>query len=278
MTIDWHSYFSDECQKFIAPRMDGIIGAMSLTLATVLLIAAGRGKSWALSLLLVVGFADLGYWGFRTIYGTHDIHVHTFVDLETYRKSQIVPPAQPPGRLQISEIHGNGAMILGWSLTSGYVGLSPSRSLDYHTGAVLRTAGTTWRYADEQWHAVDGLPRLRWYDSASHEAGDIAVTKDRPGHVEVRVCTNATKKLDFIESYHPNWRATIDGRPVEVVRAEGDFQGCVVPAGEHDVEFHFDPVYRTWGRWLSLAGLCLTLATALWMARGRESTMNPIPS
>ncbi len=271
--INWSQVFSEECQKFLSPGYPGAFGAMSLTVATLLLIAAGRRTSWALALLLVVGFADLGYWGLRTIFGTHDTPVHTFVDLKTYKKSQVIPATKPHGRLQIDEIHGNGAMMLGWSLTSGYVGLSPPRSLDYRTDAGLRAAGTTWRYVEEQWQSVDGLLRIRWQDATRDTSNTLDLTIDRPGHIEIDTVTHEPRMLVVAESYHPDWHVTVDGNPAEIIRADSDFQGCIVPSGKQRVVFHFDPVSRTYGRWLSWAGLGVTLVGALWLARRRESTM-----
>ena len=37
------------------------------------------------------------------------------------------------------------------------------------------------------------------------------------------------------ESYYPNWHATVDGRPAEVLAAEGAFLALRVDPGEHDV-------------------------------------------
>ena len=53
-------------------------------------------------------------------------------------------------------------------------------------------------------------------------------------------------------TFDPSWTATIDGRRVESLRADGFLTAVPVPAGEHEVVF----VYRN-GR--MLAGLALTL-------------------
>ncbi|MDX1963197.1 MAG: hypothetical protein SFX18_08585 [Pirellulales bacterium] len=62
------------------------------------------------------------------------------------------------------------------------------------------------------------------------------------------------------ESYHPGWRGTCDGRPVPVVRANGDYLACGVPAGGRQVTLEFAPWSHTLGRWLSLFGLGLCAA------------------
>ncbi len=41
--------------------------------------------------------------------------------------------------------------------------------------------------------------------------------------------------------WHPWWRATLDGAPVEILKANVIFRGVVVPAGRHTVRFTFHP-------------------------------------
>jgi hypothetical protein len=270
--MPWNQVVTQDCQKFLAPAGAGWFGAIVITAATLLVIAARRRATWVVPLLLIVCFADLGYWGFRSIYGTSDTPVHTYVDLATFQRSQLTPPGTPPGRVHIADIHGNGAMMLGWSLTSGYVGLSPPRSLDYGTEVTQRLAATSWRYDNNHWKRIDGLPRIRWkIDGVAVE--NINVLTDRSGHVEISTNAPQPRSLVFAESHHPSWRATIDGQPTEIVVAHSDFQSVNVPAGEHRVVFQFDPVHRTCGRRFSFTGLTLAIVIAAWMMRRSRSTM-----
>jgi uncharacterized membrane protein YfhO len=41
--------------------------------------------------------------------------------------------------------------------------------------------------------------------------------------------------------WHPWWRATVDGTPVEILKANVLFRAVVVPAGRHVVRFTFHP-------------------------------------
>lgn len=59
------------------------------------------------------------------------------------------------------------------------------------------------------------------------------------------------------EAYHPDWTATIDGRPTEVHRAEAALLSVFVPPGSHEVVFQFKPP-----AWYSL---CLALGTISWI-------------
>jgi len=51
------------------------------------------------------------------------------------------------------------------------------------------------------------------------------------------------KFLVFTDSFHPGWRAALDGRPVPLYRANLAFKGLVVPAGRHEIEFSFSPSF-----------------------------------
>jgi uncharacterized membrane protein YfhO len=83
---------------------------------------------------------------------------------------------------------------------------------------------------------------------------------DRPGELVVNVEANGRQLLVVADSFHAGWRATVDGRPAEVLRVNGDFLGCPVDSGRHEVRFVFDPWSLRWGRQMSLAGLALIVA------------------
>ena len=69
------------------------------------------------------------------------------------------------------------------------------------------------------------------------------------------------------ESYDDGWTAAIDGQPVEIERVNGDFLGCVVPVGEHDVTIEFRPAHLKWGKSISLFGVFVAAVLAASSAR-----------
>ena len=62
--------------------------------------------------------------------------------------------------------------------------------------------------------------------------------------------------------------ARVDGNEVELLRAYGDYMACPVPAGQHLVEFSFEPQSWRLGLALSAAALLLLL---LWLALALRS-------
>ncbi len=100
-------------------------------------------------------------------------------------------------------------------------------------------------------------------------SGQVLIQRDRPGRVELRVEAPGRKLVTLSESYHPGWQARIDGQPAEVLRVNGDFLGCAVGPGAHEIHFEFRPRSLQAGAALSATGLivlfslsCVLLAHA----------------
>lgn len=49
------------------------------------------------------------------------------------------------------------------------------------------------------------------------------------------------------DSYARGWQARVDGRPAEVLRANGRYRAIPVPAGKHRVELRYGPPGAAWG-------------------------------
>jgi hypothetical protein len=100
--------------------------------------------------------------------------------------------------------------------------------------------------------------------------GYATLVNDRPGRLEVHVDCCDWRLLVISESYHPGWQATIDGRPERLLRVNGDFLGCLVPGGRHEVRLAFRPASLRWGLFLSGAGFLLTLILVAVPRRAEE--------
>jgi uncharacterized membrane protein YfhO len=69
----------------------------------------------------------------------------------------------------------------------------------------------------------------------------------------------------------------VDGRAEAVERANGDFIGVVVPAGEHTVSLEFSPTHLAVGRAVTLAGLAVAAAlasAAVFLTKRRGARVN----
>jgi uncharacterized membrane protein YfhO len=62
-------------------------------------------------------------------------------------------------------------------------------------------------------------------------------------------------------SYHPNWRARLDGEAVETIMLSPGYVGVRANAGEHELEMTYQP--PRWTRGLLWAGLALLVLAAI---------------
>ncbi len=93
--------------------------------------------------------------------------------------------------------------------------------------------------------------------------------------VELSVQTPADGILLLTDVFYPGWRATVDGRPAELLRADYVFRAVRIPAGEHVVRMDFRP--RTWqvGFGISLVTWLALAAVAAREFRRRKAACPP---
>ena len=74
-------------------------------------------------------------------------------------------------------------------------------------------------------------------------ASSIALKSYKPNHLVFETENAHDGVAVFSEIYYPDgWQVTIDGKPVELARADYVLRALYIPAGKHTVEMHFDPV------------------------------------
>ncbi|MEZ4368929.1 MAG: hypothetical protein R2939_22010 [Kofleriaceae bacterium] len=95
-----------------------------------------------------------------------------------------------------------------------------------------------------------------WRQPSPGDAPDIValVTASAPTTFVVR------------ESWHPRWRAFVDGAPATVRRVTPDFPAVDVPAGTHTISLRFDRPWWAWASWLLIP---LAIATGALVSRRR---------
>jgi uncharacterized membrane protein YfhO len=76
--------------------------------------------------------------------------------------------------------------------------------------------------------------------------------------------------LVLADTWYPGWRATVDGAPTEVLRANHAFRAVRLEAGEHVVDMVYRPTSVLVGGAVSLAALALLLVAASLLVRTRE--------
>jgi hypothetical protein len=104
------------------------------------------------------------------------------------------------------------------------------------------------------------------------QVGNLAYKADivsyEPERVVIETDGAGAGWLVLTDAWYPGWRATVDGSPVDIARADVLFRAVPVPAGRHRVEFVYAPVSLWIGAGISL--MTLALGAATWLALGRK--------
>jgi hypothetical protein len=272
-----------------------------LAVVSALLIAAGRGRPWAISALVVTVVLDQGTWGYAYVYayGPRAERVQSL--------KQLVASIPAPAGVAANDVvfvprlggpPGNLSVLRNVRLSTGYTGLMPERVHDPADPVFQRAGGVAWRINGEVWTRVAGtMPRARLVSIAQQsqdvpaaiasidlarvalvttpvkplagEPGSARIVADRPGAIEVQTTAPGPQLLIVTERFHEGWRATEDGTPISLVRVYGQYLGCVVSPGTHTIALRFAPASLRAGLITSGAGVMLTLA-ATWFLRRRS--------
>ena len=99
-------------------------------------------------------------------------------------------------------------------------------------------------------------------------AADVLFTAIDEEHLRLDAAPACAGVLVLSDNWYPGWQATLDGRPIEVLRADAAIRAVAIPAGSHRVEMRYRPSSLFWTATLSLVTLGVVLTAALWPERG----------
>lgn len=94
--------------------------------------------------------------------------------------------------------------------------------------------------------------------------GSAQIVRYETDRVVVRTKTDGTGILVLSDNYYPDWRARVDGQDSPIYRANYTFRAVVVPQGEHEVIFLYEPASVRIGLAISLMSLVLWLFMVKW--------------
>jgi len=90
-----------------------------------------------------------------------------------------------------------------------------------------------------------------------------------PEHIAIDVNASQPGYLVLTDAYYPGWVATVDGRPVEIERADIMFRAVKVSAGQHRVEMSYQPQSFSLGLLISI-GLVVIIG-GVWLIMRRRN-------
>jgi len=97
------------------------------------------------------------------------------------------------------------------------------------------------------------------HQTTAEDLGSATVQEWLSTKVTVRAEAKQNCVLVLADAYYPGWKATIDGEPADIFPVYYVFRGLLLPAGEHTIEYVYDP-------WTFRAGL--TISTMALLASG----------
>ena len=101
--------------------------------------------------------------------------------------------------------------------------------------------------------------------SAADSASVIELAEYDSDYIIYNVDAKKDELALFSEVYYPHgWKVTIDGEPVEMLRANYTLRALPVPAGEHVVKFQFDPTSIRVTDTIAYIALAIMVLLAVW--------------
>ncbi len=99
--------------------------------------------------------------------------------------------------------------------------------------------------------------------SSESPRGEATITVFKPRQITVQAKAPQAGILLLNDRWHEHWHATVDGKPAPLLRANFLMRGVALPAGEHTVEFRFDPPHGALSVTLSAVAVGAVLLLAL---------------
>jgi Bacterial membrane protein YfhO len=109
--------------------------------------------------------------------------------------------------------------------------------------------------------------------------GEVTVETYEPERVVLSADSEWDAVLVLTDTWDPGWRATVDGQPAAVLRANHALRGIMLGPGQHRIEFSFEPSWLLPGAIVSISSLAVTALWAVlptrWLSRGKRSRGRP---
>ncbi len=124
--------------------------------------------------------------------------------------------------------------------------------------------------------------KLSGFNPSPDPAASIALTSYKPNHLTYKTSSSSDQLAVLSEIYYDKgWNAFIDGKPADFVRADYVLRAMKIPAGQHVIEYKFEPAVVATGEKISLACSALLLifaAFAAWKEFGKKDGNAPEPN
>jgi hypothetical protein len=112
--------------------------------------------------------------------------------------------------------------------------------------------------------------QLKGYTVSFDSSASIKLTDYHPNRLKYKSTASSEQLAVFSEIYYqPGWNAYIDGKPADHFRANYILRAMRIPAGEHVIEFKFEPAHYFTSEKISMAGSVLLIVFLIGLIAGQ---------
>jgi hypothetical protein len=99
--------------------------------------------------------------------------------------------------------------------------------------------------------------------SKDENSAEVEFTSYGMDQSRINVTSPRAGFLVITDLYADGWKAKVDGQPTPVLIADYAYRAVYLPAGEHEIEFYYQPVVYTAGKLLTFFGLLVLVSLAI---------------
>ncbi|MEW6208661.1 MAG: YfhO family protein [Acidobacteriota bacterium] len=93
--------------------------------------------------------------------------------------------------------------------------------------------------------------------------GEAIIVEDRRNRVVIKTRCAEDSILVLSDNFYPGWKASVDGKPSMILKANCTMRAVQLPAGEHVVSFEFAPATLKVSIYASLASLMIVIGALI---------------
>ena len=101
-------------------------------------------------------------------------------------------------------------------------------------------------------------------------SGEAKLLRRDALHVEIAATTSVPAYLVLTDSYNPDWKVTVNGKPAPLLRANQMFRAVALSPGTHRITFRYRPLSLQWGAAVTLMA-ALAIGLFAWRRPGRRN-------
>jgi hypothetical protein len=118
----------------------------------------------------------------------------------------------------------------------------------------------------------DGFEPVPGSDGGTTEPVPVVVAGEGGSWINLAVTTPTAGFVVLTDTFYPGWQARVDGNPAQIWQANASFRAVEVPAGEHQINFNYQPASFVAGGLISVATAVVLLMLLIWQKADRTSS------